>query len=180
MGATGMRAQPLNGESPAVAHRDIGAVRGSATHVSRRFAAVAPWVGEARHFLLSLLPDGSGGSADAMALMLSELATNAVQHASTDFEVAVDIAPDGRHVRVAVSDSAEGFPVPQDTDTESSDGRGLHIVRELADAWGIDVRRGWWSDGAPSSTSASGSSRCRCAPRPAASRTWWPTSSLRR
>ena len=105
-------------------------------------AAVAPSVAEARHFLLSLLPEGCGESADTATLMLSELATNAVQHASTDFEVAIDVAPDGRHVRVAVSDAAESFPVPQDTDTESSDGRGLHIVRELADAWGIDVRRG--------------------------------------
>jgi two-component sensor histidine kinase len=88
------------------------------------------------------LPEGCGESADTATLMLSELATNAVQHASTDFEVAIDVAPDGRHVRVAVSDAAESFPVPQDTDTQSSNGRGLHIVRELADAWGIDVRRG--------------------------------------
>jgi PAS domain S-box-containing protein len=136
-----MRAQPLNGGSPAAAHRDVGAVSGGATHASRRFPAVAPSVAEARHFLLSLWPEECGESA-AAALMLSELATNAVQHASTDFEVAVDLAPDGRHVRVAVSDTAETFPVPQDTDTEASDGRGLHIVRELADAWGIDVRRG--------------------------------------
>jgi PAS domain S-box-containing protein len=99
-------------------------------------------VGEARRYLLSLLPAESGEAGDSLALMLSELATNAVQHASTDFEVSVDIAPDGRHVRVAVSDTAESFPVPQDADAEASDGRGLHIVRALADAWGIDMRRG--------------------------------------
>ena len=56
-----MRVQPLNGGSPAAAHRDVGAVSGGATHASRRFAAVAPSVAEARHFLLSLLPEGCGG-----------------------------------------------------------------------------------------------------------------------
>jgi anti-sigma regulatory factor (Ser/Thr protein kinase) len=137
-----MRAQPLNDGSPAAAHRDVGAVSGGGTHASRRFAAVAPSVAAARHFLLPLWPEGCSESADEAALMLSELATNAVQHASTDFEVAIDVAPDKGHVRVAVSDAAETFPVPRDTDTEASDGRGLHIVRELADAWGIDVRRG--------------------------------------
>jgi anti-sigma regulatory factor (Ser/Thr protein kinase) len=147
MDATGMRVQPLDGGSPATAHRDVGAVNGGATHASRRFAAVAPSVSETRRFLLSLLPGGcesadAAEAADAAALMLSELATNAVQHAGTDFDVTVDIAPDGRHLRVAVSDGAESFPVPQDTDTEASDGRGLRIVGDLADAWGIDVRRG--------------------------------------
>ena len=142
-----MRVQPLDGGSPATAHRDVGAVSGGATHASRRFAAVAPSVSEARRFLLSLLPDGcesaeAAEAADSAALILSELATNAVQHAGTDFEVAVDIAPDGRRLRVAVSDSAATFPAPQDADTEACDGRGLHIVRELADAWGIGVRRG--------------------------------------
>ncbi len=137
-----MRARPLTGGSPATAHRDVGAVTGGPTHVSRRFRAEPPSVGEARHFLLSLLPDGCGDAADSVALMLSELATNAVQHASSDFEVSVDIAPGGRHLRVAVSDSAETFGVPQDANAEASDGRGLHIVRALADAWGIDMRRG--------------------------------------
>ncbi len=179
-----MRAQPLNGEGSVAAHRDVGAVRGSATHVSRRFAAVAPSVGQARRFLLSLLPDGGRESADALALMLSELATNAVQHASTDFEVAVDIAPDGCHVRVAVSDSAEGFPVPQDTDTESSDGRGLHIVRELADTWGIDVRRGrpgktvwfWVLLPAPGAPEAPALSSAPCDPVDTGQRTEAPAS----
>ena len=176
-----MRAQPLSGGSPAAAHRDVGVVGGGATRASKTFPAVAPSVADARRFLLSLLPDGGGESADAVALMLSELATNSVQHAATEFEVAVDIAPEGRHVRVAVSDADETFPVPRDTDTEAGDGRGLQIVRELADAWGIDVRRGrpgktvwFWlllpqRIGGPTT-----------AWRPAASRAWWPTSSLRR
>ena len=141
-----MRARPLNGGSPAAAHRDVGVGEGGSRHASRRFAAVASSVGGARRFLLSVLTDRreSGETAEgagAAALMLSELATNAVRHASTDFEVTVDVAPDGRHVRVGVSDGAESFPVPRQADADASDGRGLHIVCQLADAWGVDVRR---------------------------------------
>jgi PAS domain S-box-containing protein len=73
--------------------------------------------------------------------MLSELATNAVQHAATEFEVAVQVAPDCREVRVEVTDGAAGFPTPPEQVTDAPHGRGLHIVRALADAWGIEMRR---------------------------------------
>ena len=73
--------------------------------------------------------------------MLSELATNAVQHAATEFEVSVHVAPDCGRVRVEVSDGAPGYPTPQDPVPDAPDGRGLHIVRALADAWGIEMRR---------------------------------------
>ncbi len=36
---------------------------------------------------------------------------------------------------------AAGFPTPQEQVTDAPHGRGLHIVRTLADAWGIEVRR---------------------------------------
>ena len=74
-------------------------------------------------------------------LMLSELATNAVQHAATEFEVGVRVAPDGHRVRVEVTDAAAGFPTPQEQIADAPHGRGLHIVRTLADAWGIEMRR---------------------------------------
>ena len=73
--------------------------------------------------------------------MLSELSTNAVQHAATEFEVSVHVAPDCRRVRVEVSDGSAGFPTPPEQRPEAPHGRGLHIVRALADAWGIEMRR---------------------------------------
>ena len=79
--------------------------------------------------------------ADAVVLMLSELSTNAVLHASTPFDVTLTVAPDGESVHVAVSDNAGGYPAPQEPDADAPHGRGLHIVRTLADAWGIEMQR---------------------------------------
>ena len=73
--------------------------------------------------------------------MLSEIATNAVQHAATEFEVEVEIIDDGRVVRVAVTDGAHGFPSPETAGDDAARGRGLQIVGTLADAWGVDVQR---------------------------------------
>ncbi len=110
------------------------------TVAARRFPATSSSVGQARRFLLAQLPGAGDGEADALVLMLSELATNAVQHAATEFEVAVQVAPGGHRVRVEVTDGATGFPTPQDQDADAPHGRGLHIVRTLADAWGIEMR----------------------------------------
>jgi PAS domain S-box-containing protein len=73
--------------------------------------------------------------------MLSELATNAVQHAATEFEVSVRVTPDCGIVRVEVSDGADGYPIPEEPVPDAAHGRGLQIVQALADAWGIEIRR---------------------------------------
>jgi PAS domain S-box-containing protein len=109
--------------------------------VTRRFPAVTASVGQARRFLIDALPPQCLVGADGVVLMLSELATNAVQHASTPFDVTLAVAPDGMSVRVAVSDGAGGYPAPQEPNAEAPCGRGLHIVCTLADTWGIEMRR---------------------------------------
>jgi PAS domain S-box-containing protein len=110
--------------------------------VARRFPATTASVGQARRFLLGQLPaSAQGEDADEAVLMLSELSTNAVQHAATEFEVSVDVAADCSRVRVEVSDGAGGFPAPPEQLPDAPHGRGLHIVRALADAWGIEMRR---------------------------------------
>ncbi|HEY4701379.1 MAG TPA: ATP-binding protein, partial [Streptosporangiaceae bacterium] len=109
---------------------------------TRRFPATSASVGQARRFLLGQLPaSAQGEDADELVLMLSELSTNAVQHAATDFEVAVYLATDGSRIRVEVSDGALGFPAPPEQVPDAPHGRGLHIVRALADTWGIEMRR---------------------------------------
>ncbi len=139
------------------------------TSVSRRFPAAAVSVGRARRFLLGALPPDAGDSADTLVLLLSELATNAVHHAATEFEVSVAMDRDARRVHVAVSDAAAGYPAPQEPAADAPRGRGLHIVQTLADAWGVEMQRDrigktvWFSmrlaaaDGPTTSTASGGS-----------------------
>jgi serine/threonine-protein kinase RsbW len=117
---------------------------GGATSAARRFPAVCQSVREARWFLLEHLRAGGDEDLGPHALMLSELATNAVQHAGTAFEVAITVTPEvgGRCVHVRVTDEAPGFPVPQEPLPDAPRGRGLRIVKSLADAWGIEMRHG--------------------------------------
>lgn len=120
------------------------AQRDARSKITRRFPASCGSVALARHFLLDHLGGRYDEGVELAALMLSELATNAVQHAATEFEVAVTTTPEagGCSVHVRVTDWAPGFPAPQEPPAESPHGRGLRIVEALADAWGVEVRRG--------------------------------------
>ena len=132
-----MRGPIPPGEQPTAQTRAVAA---TARVASRRFPATAASVGLARRFLLGRLPAGCGERTDVLVLMLSELATNAVQHAATEFEVSVRVSSDRGRVRVEVSDSAPGYPTLQEAATDAPHGRGLSIVRSLAEAWGVEMR----------------------------------------
>lgn len=69
-------------------------------------------------------------------LVASELATNAIQHAGTDFDVRVELTPG--IVFLEVTDAGTDTP-RQNTELrdDASRGRGLHIVERLATDWGI-------------------------------------------
>ena len=72
--------------------------------------------------------------ADAQ-LVLSELASNAVLHASSGFSVAVRSTDGG--VRLSVRDSSPAAPAVRDAPSEAS-GRGLRIVSTVASSWGVE------------------------------------------
>jgi anti-sigma regulatory factor (Ser/Thr protein kinase) len=103
---------------------------------SRSFSSEAASTRLARHFVLTALGNVPPRVRDAIAVMVGELAMNAVEHARTDFEVTVEIA--GGILRVTVTDSAgsrpEAGPMPP---PGSLRGRGLPIVASLADNWGV-------------------------------------------
>jgi anti-sigma regulatory factor (Ser/Thr protein kinase) len=67
--------------------------------------------------------------------MTSELATNSVRHAHSDFELAILLSRE--EIRVEVSDRGRGQPVPRSPTPREHSGRGLQIVQELSEDWGI-------------------------------------------
>jgi anti-sigma regulatory factor (Ser/Thr protein kinase) len=108
--------------------------------VVRRFDASARSVPLARHFVLESVGDTSSSIHAAIAVMVSELATNAVVHARTPFEVtvAVERGECAGWARVDVRDFGEGSPEPViPPPRDDRRGRGLFIVKSLADEWGI-------------------------------------------
>lgn len=93
--------------------------------------------GEARRFVVDAVQDiGRPEVADDAALVTSELATNAVRHAGSDFVVVVAPAEDG--VRISVRDDAPVRPVPREPGPFDTSGRGLHLVSSVAQRWGSE------------------------------------------
>lgn len=72
---------------------------------------------------------------DDMTLIVSEMVTNAVKHASPP--VALEISTDGERVLIAVRDGSPAQPQPREADTESEGGRGLLLVDLLCEDHGV-------------------------------------------
>jgi anti-sigma regulatory factor (Ser/Thr protein kinase) len=102
---------------------------------ARRFPCQPESVPDARHFVRDALSAQPREIVEAAELMTSELATNSVRHARSDFELAILLTP--RKIRVEVSDHGEGRPVPRSPTTREQSGRGLQIVLQLSDDWGV-------------------------------------------
>jgi hypothetical protein len=107
----------------------------STRRLAANFAAAAQAPGEARRLLVRTLRElGYASSAvDTAALVLSELASNAVRHAHSPF--AIDVAMRARSMRLAVRDTnppsaAEGLIVLPT--------HGLAVIDELATRWGVE------------------------------------------
>ncbi|MGI5521085.1 ATP-binding protein [Micromonospora sp. CA-259024] len=76
------------------------------------------------------LPEASGPA----ALVLSELVGNVVRHAGTPMQVTVTLRRPYLHL--AVVDGSRAQARPGGTDLRAEGGRGLLLVRELAQRWG--------------------------------------------
>ncbi len=108
-----------------------------------RLPAVAASGPAARRWLVSLLEGHPSVAPDARAaaeILVGELVANAVIHAGT--ELAVGARVDAGTVHVEVADGSPLLPVVQELGTDASTGRGLVLVRRLADAWGVEVAGG--------------------------------------
>ncbi|WP_432118058.1 ATP-binding protein [Streptomyces sp. bgisy032] len=130
--------RPVNDETPPLPHPPSPRER-----FYRRERRSVP---AARAFAREALRDwGAHGRADDVLLCVSELATNALVHGVPPGRgFLLRLVPYGADggVRVEVHDSGEGVPAQprQDVREPGEGGRGLLLVSELADKWGVGER----------------------------------------
>ena len=98
-------------------------------------------VGAARRFVRDVLMSRrvADGVVSTVELLTSEVVTNAILHARSGTQLAVQVN-DGS-VRVAVRDSSPEMPVRRLARPDDVGGRGVVIVEELATAWGVERER---------------------------------------
>ncbi|MGH1554829.1 SpoIIE family protein phosphatase [Streptomyces sp. L7] len=93
-------------------------------------------VAEGRAFLSKALTSWDcREQADEALLLLSELLTNAVQHAQGPATLHVCRTAD--ELTVEVSDGSPHLPEPRRASEDEESGRGLNLVRILAASWGV-------------------------------------------
>ncbi|WP_067501553.1 ATP-binding protein [Actinoplanes sp. TFC3] len=73
--------------------------------------------------------------ASTAALVATELVANVVRHAHTTMEFTLGLR--NGLVCLTVRDGSRLLPRPKDPTMAQAGGRGLHLVRELTDAWGV-------------------------------------------
>jgi anti-sigma regulatory factor (Ser/Thr protein kinase) len=123
-----------------VVHQRSADDRPDSRHQSRYFGAGLHAPSEARNFVVAALRRWGcdEGLVDAAALVVTELATNAVVHARLPFTTAVSLG-DAGVLRVSVLDASRIPPVQRHDGPMSQSGRGLALVAALAQRWGVDA-----------------------------------------
>ncbi|MBT2471818.1 ATP-binding protein [Streptomyces sp. ISL-66] len=85
----------------------------------------------ARHFAENLEPAPRPDTADTLALVVSELATNALRHGGGYYTLELSADRDG--VSIAVSDPSPALPREREPDLNGGTGGfGWHMIRSLA------------------------------------------------
>ena len=93
--------------------------------------------GEARRFVTREMEQaGCDGEIEIVTLLTNELVTNSVLHAGTTIEVCIDVTL--QRVRVEIGDESPVLPVTLDVTEDAVAGRGLALVEELSDRWGVE------------------------------------------
>ena len=91
----------------------------------------------ARHFAREQLGVVCSSEAlDTIALLVTELVTNAILHARTPLTLVIETESD--RVRLRVEDSSPQQPQLRNYAPDAVTGRGLALVERLASAWGVE------------------------------------------
>jgi PAS domain S-box-containing protein len=104
--------------------------------VRRRLPPHPSSAGEARRMVTRLLVErGREDLGDTCRLLASEVVTNALVHTATPMEVCVQADDDG--ILVQVVDGSRHWPEPRSYGVTAHTGRGLTMLEEMSDAWGV-------------------------------------------
>jgi CheY-like chemotaxis protein/anti-sigma regulatory factor (Ser/Thr protein kinase) len=90
----------------------------------------------ARQVIRAALADDDATLLESVELLVSELVTNSVIHASSAPRLELVLLPD--RVRVEVHDDDPRLPAHRTPDEERPGGRGLHLLDAVATAWGAE------------------------------------------
>ncbi|WP_433890984.1 ATP-binding SpoIIE family protein phosphatase [Streptomyces sp. CA-111067] len=96
-----------------------------------------------REDIRALLHDWvSGDQVESGVLLVSELVTNVLVHTDEDAVLVAQVTgmPGTRRLHVEVGDRSDDMPHRRSPGEMASSGRGLLLMEELADAWGVDPR----------------------------------------
>ncbi|MFG1805525.1 SpoIIE family protein phosphatase [Streptomyces sp. NPDC049040] len=96
-----------------------------------------------REAIRSLLHDwSSADQIDSAVLLVSEAVTNVLVHTDGDAFLLAQVTgmPGTRRLHVDVGDASDDMPHRRSPGEMASSGRGLLLMEELADAWGVDPR----------------------------------------
>ncbi|HEX4904835.1 MAG TPA: ATP-binding protein [Acidimicrobiales bacterium] len=105
------------------------------------FGARNESISTARHFAVGTARAwGYPSMGDDVALLVSELVTNAVRH--TDDGCSLEMTEMARGVHVEVHDCSTVEPTVGRGGPGDESGRGIRLVQQLASAWGVRRRRG--------------------------------------
>ena len=116
---------------------DVG--RTTERHASERFEPDVASVPLAREFARRCLRDwGAEHLVEQASLVVTELATNAVLHAGSPYDVR--LTHSGGVLRIEVADGDPGTPEPQPYSEVSETGRGIVLVSAVSASWGIEAQ----------------------------------------
>ena len=114
-----------NGRRHRDEHREVADLRGGREDVR-----------EGRRFLTDVLVRlGWEDRIDDATLLLSELLANVALHARTDCSVTVIATPN--QLRVEVEDGSPTIPRVQHFAIDTTTGRGLRVVDQVSESWGV-------------------------------------------
>lgn len=130
---------------------------------TRTFEPVPESVTMARRFATETLQGAPAETLEAVALLVSELASNCVRHTDTRFDLSIVLRD--HEIRVEATDRGGGEPCLRSPEPTDPTGRGLLLVDRLAAAWGVEHEASgktvWFviaSDTGPASQRASSTS----------------------